>query len=1075
MLRSLVGEKTFSNGLAYAAKGAVLKAHWTPGLEAVEGEVWGHSPLPYRASVILRRSPTSRLVAIDGRCSCPVTFNCKHAVALLLAQSAAEEKEVPSAEWERSLAEVVHVGTEADAEADSPGLALGFEVVEERSRFGRSDTPGIRLVPLMGTKAGKWAKSGISWARLDYALGYGWDSSSLPFRQLGILKELRALGQLAAAQGRYYYSSPPDSVWLESLNSRRVWDLLRQATDLGLPLLSDARKQLPVRLHEEPAEAVLDAQRSAEGLHLLPRLRSGPEEIPLGEHIMLGTPPHGVAWRDPTEAGTPNLHLAQFGADFSPGSAVLLGKGPIEIPASDVERFSERYFPLLAREIVLESSDSSVELPSAPRPQLFLTVSHDEQRCELAWSAGFAGSTLRQELWSRGRSPVSSSELQDALAEATALLDGIPGLVDMTPLGRRIRARAQLAGMDAVRFSTEILPALGELEGLSVEQSGPAPQYRQAKGDVEVTLAGTAKHDWLDLDVAVSIDGEEVPFQELFRALAEAQSHMILPSGTYFSLDAPQLRQLSELIEEARRIHDAPEGQIRLSRFQASLWEDLRRLGNVVATQAEEWEASVRALSGQAPRPEHPVPASLQATLRPYQQDGFNWLASLHELGMGGILADDMGLGKTLQALALICHVYESNLDTRPFLVVAPTSVAGNWIEECHRFAPSLSSAAVTETRSRRSRSLAELAAGAQLVVTSYALFRLEYEAYAEIEWAGLFLDEAQFAKNPASQAFQTAKALPVPYKICMTGTPIENNLLDLWALFSISAPGLFARREGFTEHYRIPIERRGDAERLSQLRRRARPLMLRRAKEDVMSDLPEKQEQTIWLDLNPRHQKIYQIHLQRERQRVLGLLGDVNKHRFEILRSITLLRQACLSAALVDPAHAKVPSTKLDAMMEMLAEIVADGHRALVFSQFTRFLTMARERTKKAGIPHCYLDGRTTRRANVIDEFRKGKAPVFFISLKAGGFGLNLTEADYCFLLDPWWNPAVEAQAVDRIHRIGQTRNVVVYRLTAKDTMEEKVMALKEKKAALFENVVDKDTFSSSAISPEDIRALLT
>jgi SNF2 family DNA or RNA helicase len=366
------------------------------------------------------------------------------------------------------------------------------------------------------------------------------------------------------------------------------------------------------------------------------------------------------------------------------------------------------------------------------------------------------------------------------------------------------------------------------------------------------------------------------------------------------------------------------------------------------------------------------------------------------------------------------------------------------------------------------------MAGHADIVVTSYTLFRLEYDDYAAVAWAGLFLDEAQFVKNHNSQTYKRVKMLPVPFKVAMTGTPLENNLMELWSLLSFTAPGLFSSPERFEKHYRVPIERGADADRLAQLRRRVRPLMLRRTKEQVAADLPDKQEQVLELELNPRHRKLYQTYLARERQKILGLLGDMAKNRFQIFRSLTLLRQASLDVSLVDARHAKVASTKLDVLMEMLTDIVGDGHRVLVFSQFTRFLDEARRRIEAAGIDHCYLDGSTRNRAAVISTFQAGRAPVFLISLKAGGFGLNLTEADYCILLDPWWNPATEAQAVDRIHRIGQTRKVMVYRLVAKDTIEEKVMALKAKKAALFANVIDAGGFESGALTAADIRGLL-
>ncbi|WP_330220184.1 DEAD/DEAH box helicase [Rathayibacter tanaceti] len=363
----------------------------------------------------------------------------------------------------------------------------------------------------------------------------------------------------------------------------------------------------------------------------------------------------------------------------------------------------------------------------------------------------------------------------------------------------------------------------------------------------------------------------------------------------------------------------------------------------------------------------------------------------------------------------------------------------------------------------------------AELVVTSYALFRLDYESYAGIQWSGLLLDEAQFVKNRQSATHQLARRLDVPFKLAITGTPMENNVMELWSLLSIVAPGLFPSPAGFVEFYQKPIEREADTEKLSQLRRRIRPLMLRRTKELVAKELPPKQEQTLEVELGPRQRKVYDTYLARERQRVLGLIGDFEKNRFAIFRALTVLRQVALDAALVDEAHEKVPSTKLDLLDELLGDALSEGHRVLVFSQFTRFLGRVRSRLDAAGIEYAYLDGATKKRDEVIDRFRSGDAGVFLISLKAGGFGLNLTEADYCILLDPWWNPATESQAVDRAHRIGQTRSVMVYRLVAKDTIEEKVMALKEAKAALFAAVMSDDgAAATGGITAEDVRELL-
>ncbi|MGH3304209.1 MAG: DEAD/DEAH box helicase, partial [Streptosporangiaceae bacterium] len=339
--------------------------------------------------------------------------------------------------------------------------------------------------------------------------------------------------------------------------------------------------------------------------------------------------------------------------------------------------------------------------------------------------------------------------------------------------------------------------------------------------------------------------------------------------------------------------------------------------------------------------------------------------------------------------------------------------------------------------------------------------------------WSGLILDEAQSVKNHQSRIYQCARRLPAPVKLAITGTPMENNLMELWSLLSVAAPGLFPSPTKFQEYYARPIERRGQTELLTQLRRRIKPLVKRRTKEQVAADLPAKQEQVLEVELHPRHRKLYQTHLQRERQKVLGLIGDMNANRFTILRSLTLLRQLSLHAGLVDPAHEDLPCAKIDALLGQLAEVVGGGHRALVFSQFTGFLGRVRARLEEAGIEYCYLDGSTRDRGSVVERFKAGAAPVFLISLKAGGFGLNLTEADYCFLLDPWWNPATEAQAVDRTHRIGQTRNVVAYRLISKDTIEEKVMALKTRKAELFASVMDSGNAFGGSLDAEDIRGL--
>jgi SNF2 family DNA or RNA helicase len=655
---------------------------------------------------------------------------------------------------------------------------------------------------------------------------------------------------------------------------------------------------------------------------------------------------------------------------------------------------------------------------------------------------------------------------------------GGAGLVLARPA---LAARTRLTGIDTMRFTTELLPLLADEPGLIIEVSGEPADYREAGDSLQIAVSADEladETDWFDLGVTITVEGRPVPFLDVFLALSRGEAHLLLPDGAYFSLDKPELRTLARLIAEARALQDAPSDQLRISRYQAGFWEELTALG-VTGHQATAWREQVQGLLSSDLSARTAPPPGLKAELRPYQQDGFGWLAFLWEHRLGGILADDMGLGKTLQCLALISHARQCRSPGEPaagpFLIVAPTSVVANWAAEAARFAPDLRVVTVSSTMARMGQGLGELAAGADAVVTSYALLRMDFPAYAGVSWSGLLLDEAQQAKNRQSKVYQCARRLAAPVKIAITGTPLENNLMELWSLLSITAPGLFPSPDRFRDYYARPIEREGDGQRLAQLQRRIKPLIRRRTKDQVAAELPAKQEQVLEVELHPQHRKVYQTRLQRERQKVLGLIDDMDANRFAIFRALTLLRQLSLHAGLVDEAHAGLPSAKIDALVGQLREVAGGGHRALVFSQFTGFLGKVRDRLEAEGIPYCYLDGGTRDRAAVVRDFKEGTDPVFLISLKAGGFGLNLTEADYCFVLDPWWNPATEAQAVDRTHRIGQTRSVMVYRLVAKDTIEEKVMALKARKARLFSSVLDEGNAFGTALNADDIRTLLS
>ena len=695
----------------------------------------------------------------------------------------------------------------------------------------------------------------------------------------------------------------------------------------------------------------------------------------------------------------------------------------------------------------------------------------------------------------------------------------------------------RVEGWETRELLSVVLPKLRRISAVQVRFNGTPPEFVEATDAlIEVTVTEGNSRDWFGLGIAVKVNNWTVPFAQIFEALDRGADRILLGNGTYFSLRRPEFKTLRTLIAEARELDEAG-GELRINRHQAGLFSELESLAVSVQT-TRRWDEQVRSLlalveaseareanpaegadkpaaspdthdkrnNGGVVRPnlnrEYPVPAGLRATLRPYQVEGYRWLTFLYEHRMGGILADDMGLGKTVQALALLAHAIEEHRAAAPvepfapFLVVAPTSVITNWAAEAERFLPEAKVVTITETTAGKTP-IAERVAGAHLVLTSYTLLRMDEEAYtgyartlgrtvddstgeqsAPEGWGALLLDEAQFVKNTGTRAWSIARAMPARTKIAMTGTPIENNLMELWALLAIVADGLFPSARAFRDLYARPAESAEDpahaAATAARLRRRIRPLMLRRTKELVAAELPAKNDTRVNLPLAPGHRRIYDTHLQRERQKVLGLLEDMDKNRFTIFQSLTLLRRLALDAALIDPeAYAGVSSVKRDYLVQQLPDLLEKGHRVLVFSQFTGYLKSISARLAEEGIGHLYLDGSTRNRAEVIEAFTSGQEPVFLISLKAGGFGLNLTEADHVFIMDPWWNPAAEQQAVDRIHRIGQDKEVHVYRLVAEGTIEEKVMQLKESKAALFDAVVGEGEFASAAVTAEDVREL--
>jgi superfamily II DNA or RNA helicase len=1156
-IMNLAGPGAYSRGSRYAEQGHVLRVVWHDSDQELVGDVAGSTGL-YRTTVGFEDFEDGEPgEVVFAECTCPVGTDCKHCVATLLVNNerivegsipgirypagpatvpdglrpATARPPEPTPAWQQQFDRIVEASHRAARSAGTEqALALGFELHRppahhyfqpkaparlKASEITDEAEPELHIRPLVPGAKSNWIKGQAGWHWFSSRS----QAARFDAEQFEWFYRLASLDDLLGLSG---YASSAATIRLDSFASPHLWDLLAQASDLGIPLVS-TDKQIAVHL-ADAASFHIDVTRSEPAgpqspLLVAPEVMIDDRSVPSTTVRPIGLT--GVYSLTMTGKSKAAITLAPLSAPLTPAQKTMLGPtSATEIPVEGQDEFFDRILPLLrtptghgtrtssrsehrpgpadrtgsgrtapGRTETIISSDGSVELPETCEPHLNLHItfetgpSRSRQKssppttARLDWSWTYYSPQRTCPLIAHDSEYTGRQDARDPKFERTTLADlrGIAGDLARTP-------SETLTGIDVATFVTRTLPRIDELGSIAVTIAGSdeAPEFQELDADPSITMRTEARDDsdWFDLGIDVTIDGHEIPFAELFTALATEQSHLLLNDGSYFSLDHHAFDTLRELLAEAAALDGFTPENPQISRYQTALYEDLEELADETAEDPA-WADLMAGLREIDTIAEVDVPTTLNADLRPYQVEGFRWLTFLLEHRLGGILADDMGLGKTLQTLALIDHDRQlrndGKRDSSPFLVVAPTSVVANWVLEARKFTPHLQVTALSATAKKRGSTVAEATAGSDIVVTSYAVMRLDAEEFAGLDWAGVVFDEAQFMKNSQAKTHRAARRIAAPFRLAITGTPMENSLNDVWSLAAVTAPGLFPNAKRFRDDYVRPIESGDDPERMAKLRRRLRPFMLRRTKDLVAADLPEKQEQVLGVELEAQHRRLYDTVLQRERKQVLGLLGDFEKNRFAIFRSLTLLRMLALDPGIVDEyADSGIGSSKLTVLLEHLTEVGTEGHRALVFSQFTSYLRAVAAELDAQGIAYEYLDGSTRDRTKVIESFRTGSAAVFLISLKAGGFGLTLTEADYVFLLDPWWNPAAESQAIDRTHRIGQTRSVMVYRLVAENTIEEKVLALQQKKAELFTALMDDGEAFSEVISAADIQGLL-
>ncbi|MDR3635445.1 MAG: DEAD/DEAH box helicase [Isosphaeraceae bacterium] len=583
----------------------------------------------------------------------------------------------------------------------------------------------------------------------------------------------------------------------------------------------------------------------------------------------------------------------------------------------------------------------------------------------------------------------------------------------------------------------------------------------------EFKLAVTSGIDWFELGGQVDYGGQGVSLPDLLAAAQRGDTMITLSDGSMGMLPEEWLKKYGLLVD----LGTSENGHLRFSQSQAALLDSLLAAQPEISVDAPFQKVRQTLGSFEGVQPVD-TPAGFHGELRPYQCEGLGWLDYLQKFDLGGILADDMGLGKTIQVLALLQKRRSRRQSKGPSLAVVPRSLVFNWAAEAAKFTPRLR---VLDYTGPNRHALRETFNDHDLIITTYGTLRTDIVELTQFEFDYLILDEAQAIKNADSQAAKAARLLRGKHRLAMSGTPIENHLGELWSIFEFLNPGMLGAGSVFKRH----TSGSGSLEDSDRtlLAKSLRPFILRRTKSQVVKDLPEKTEQTLHCDMEPAQRQVYEELRAHYRNALLRKEStELNRSKIEVLEALLRLRQAACHPGLIDPTRGAEPSAKLDALLPSLAEVVEEGHKALVFSQFTSFLALVRDRLDQEKLTYEYLDGKTRNRAARVERFQTDPdCKLFLISLKAGGLGLNLTAAEYVYLLDPWWNPAVEAQAIDRSHRIGQTQHVFAYRLICRDTVEEKILELQQKKRDLADAILNADNRLIQNLTKEDLEFLLS
>ena len=937
-----------------------------------------------------------------------------------------------------------------------------------------------RFPRVLGQLAGKGSKPLSLEVHLPLELGKAWKAGKIPLTVEASVDggPTKSLDAVPVDKVEPYIVDESDAAllaMLEKMDGASVHgeaELMPAIRDAFFPvLLGHPRVFLGRRKH-------LSVGRAAEGTRLKAELDEGGIL-----HLDLIPAPVGPEGSESLEATNGRWRLTGEQLellDSLPQTYEGLRKGSRTVTREGLATFLQREMPQLERHVRVEAGEKLKNLQfetMAPKIRVELDGLLSGVSCQLVAVygnethilTGMPGQNEGMDAWVPDQGDAKRYRVRGREMERVAQRELLAA--GFLP-GQRAAERYTLAGEGKVgAFLANVLPRWKKKWEVKLTPRMDSLLSRCDYVTPEVTLKDTGG-SWLsvEVDFRSGSGADALTPAEVQRLLQTGLSHHRLAGGRIALVPTDDVAEFHEVLRDCQVRNDGTRYKLE-KRFRGYFGEALRASGWSVGGRSN-WKPPEELFHYEEPK----LPERLEKIIRPYQKEGIGWLQYLARNHFGGVLADEMGLGKTLQTLAFLELRRKESKTKLPSLVLCPTSLVINWMDEGKKFAPGLKMLAL---HGAGRKTMLSKIPDYDLVVTSYALLRRDIAEYEKLEFDSVVLDEAQSIKNRSSQTAVCVKKLTCDHRLVLTGTPLENSLLDLWSIYDFLMPGYLGTATDFRDRYEIPVAKLGDERAQQRLRQRVRPFLLRRTKAEVARDLPAKIEQVSWCELTDEQKGVYRQILEEGRKQVSELAGKASggRDRIAVLTVLMRLRQACCHLGLL-PQNGKAwtePSGKMEYFLDRLDEAISGGHRMLVFSQFVSLLKLVQEELRRRKVPHCYLDGGTVDRAGEVDRFQRNQdIPVFLISLKAGGTGLNLTGADTVIHFDPWWNPAVEDQATARAHRIGQNKIVSSYKLIARDTVEEKIVRLQEKKKELFKGTLVSEEDFVRGLSWTELQELL-